>query len=128
MFDIPREHCKLSLYDIMGQMKLLNIVKKNNALKGIIIGLFSFLVLEFGTLAVMAGFETDRQWRITQYYEGNKIYYFVIFNVLIALLLGIGIATKSTTLKRVGLILNIVMFALIIGGYFYFVWLRFHLN
>jgi hypothetical protein len=110
----------------MGQMKLSNVIKENKALKGTIIGLFSFLVLEFGTLAVMAGFETDRQWRITRYYEGNKIYCFIIVNALIALLLGIGIALKSTTLKRVGLILNIVMFALIIGGYFYFVWLRFH--
>ena len=109
-------------------MNLSNMIKKNEPLKGIIIGLFSLFVLEFGTIAVTAGFNTDGQWKITQYFEGNKIYVFLTLNAFIAILLGIGIAFKFRTLKRVALVLNLIMFVMIIAGYMYFVWLRFSRN
>jgi hypothetical protein len=107
-------------------MKISNVSKIKKPFKGITIGLLVFFILEFGILCLMAGFETDRQWNIMRFYEGNKRDYFLIFNALMALLLGIGIALNLKTLKRIGMILNIAIVVLIIGGYLYFIWLRIH--
>ena len=100
---------------------MINIFKGNEILKGITFGLLSLLVLEFGTMAVLAGFDTDRIW-----YPNDVTYYsLLVFNAIIAGLLGISIAKKLRITKIIAFFLNFIVFLTIIAGYAYFVWHRF---
>ena len=101
-----------------------NIFRGNEILKGITFGLLSLFILEFGTIAVLAGFDTDRIWHC----EDVQFYLLFSFNAIIAGLLGIGIAKKLRTIKRLAYILNLIVFIMIIAGYAYFVWHRFSLG
>jgi hypothetical protein len=98
-----------------------NIFRGNEILKGITFGLLSLFILEFGTMAVLAGFYNVNIW----YYQVVPYYSFLAFNAIIAGLLGIGIAKKLRTIKRLAYILNLIVFIMIIAGYVYFVWYRF---
>jgi hypothetical protein len=103
-------------------MKFTDMLKWNATTKGIIFGLFFVFILEFGTLAVIAGFETERQWWIL--YLEDYEYLVIGFNFVIAGLLGIGIAKKLRSRTRLAFILNLVMLILILAGYSYFLWIR----
>jgi hypothetical protein len=98
-----------------------NIFKGNEVLKGIFFGLLSLFILEFGSMVVLAGFYNFGIWHY------NDVLYSLLlaFNAIIAGLLGIGIAKKLRTIKRLAYILNLIVFIMIIAGYTYFLWFRF---
>jgi hypothetical protein len=102
-------------------MSLLNIFRKNETLKGIVLGLLALFILEFGTLAVIAGFSTEN----ILYFENIQYFCLLGFNAIISVLMGIGIAKKWKIVKRITYILSLVIFIMIIAGYAYFVWFRF---
>ena len=97
-----------------------NIFKGDETLKGIAFGLLSLLVLEFGTMSVLAGFYTDRIWHYDRVIYDSLL----ALNAIIAGLLGVSIAKELKKTKRLAYILNLVMFLLIIAGYAYFLWYR----
>jgi peptidoglycan/LPS O-acetylase OafA/YrhL len=101
-------------------MPMKNIFKGDETLKGIAFGLLSLLVLEFGTMSVLAGFDNDHIWQ----HNNIRYYSLLILNALIAGLLGVSIAKELKKTKRLAYILNLVMFLLIIAGYAYFLWYR----
>ena len=94
---------------------------KNEILKGIILGLLSLFVLEFGTMAVLAGFYNENIW----YYQDTQYSLLLLFNAIIAGLLGVSIAKNLKAIKKWAYILNLGMLGVIIAGYAYFVWFRF---
>jgi hypothetical protein len=100
---------------------MLNIFRGNEIFKGITFGFLSLFILEFGTIAVLAGFNTEGIYN----YENIQYYYLLLaFNAIIAGLLGTGIALKLKKIKRLAYILNLIVFLMIIAGYGYFVWHR----
>lgn len=102
-------------------MKILNIIKLNESLKGLILGLLCLFILEFGTIAVMAGFATIGLWN----YENIQYYYLLlIFNAIISSLIFIGIAKKIIIIKIMAFIFSIIIIIMIIAGYSYFLWFR----
>lgn len=105
-------------------MDLLKFINKYQIVSAIIIGLLSLFILVFGTICVFAGFATEEIW----YWYSEQpqyVYLSMTINVLAAGLLGIGIAKKLKSLKRIGCILNLIILALIIAGYAFFLWVRF---
>jgi hypothetical protein len=72
-----------------------NIFKGNEILKGIVFGLLSLFILEFGSMVVIAGFNNVHIW----YYSDPPYYLLYAFNAIIAVLLGIGVAKKIALLQ-----------------------------
>jgi hypothetical protein len=102
-------------------------MKINSTLKGVIVGVLSCTILEFGTIAVLAGFETEK---IHSFYGvgGLSTYLLLLFIILfITALLGISIALGYNLTKKITLILSISIFVFIISAYGYFIWHRFNM-
>ena len=99
---------------------MVSIFRGNEILKGITFGLLSLFILEFGTFAVIVGFETDRIWHLR-----NATPALVSISAIIAVLLGIGIACRLKRIRRLAFIFALVVFIMIIAGYAYFVCNRF---
>ena len=92
-----------------------NIPKRNRKAKGWIAGSLFLFALEFGTIAVLAGFSTDGIW----HYE-RSVYYSVLgFNALIAVSLGFAIG-KQLKITKFLLILNILACISVLAGYSFF--------
>jgi hypothetical protein len=94
--------------------------RENTKLKGILFGLLSLFILEFGTLAVITGFETVGilHLRPVPYYS------LLAFNSIVAGSLGIAVIKRSKITKYLAL-MNILVAIFIFSGYGYFVWYRF---
>lgn len=104
-------------------MSISNSFKHNQILRGILFSVLSLIILEFGTVAVIAGFTTAHILEV----ESNKYYLLLVLNAIIAGLLGIGIAKKMRTIKRIAYILNLTILVIIIASYAFFIWFR-HLH
>jgi hypothetical protein len=104
-------------------MKLKNNIFNNQIFKGIILGLLSLFILEFGTLAVIAGFNTERQLWISNIEDYE--YILLIINLILAGLLGAGVAKQIKSIKILAYILNLIMLTVILVAYGCFLWIRF---
>ena len=100
---------------------MINVFKGNLILKGITFGFLSLFVLESGTIAVLAGFYNFRIWN----YDDVTYYSILVFNAVIALVLGTSIAKKLNTIQKITYTLNFVIFLMILAGYAYVLWYRF---
>lgn len=102
-------------------------MKINSTLKGVIVGVLSCAILEFGTIAVIAGFETDNIYSL--YGVGGLTIYLLLLVVIffITALLGISIARGYNLTKKITLVLSVSIFIIIICAYGYFIWHRFNM-
>ncbi len=105
---------------------MVKLFRGNETVKGITFSLLSLIILESGTVWTLAALHSIRKWDINENIQ--YFYLSLVFNSIIAGLLGVGIAKKFRNIKKIAYILNIIVFIMIIAGYAYFVWYRFSHN
>ena len=70
---------------------IISNILKNETIKGITLSLLSLAILEIGTISILAGLSNEG----ILYYGDVEYYSLLVFNAIIAGLLGIGIVRRN---------------------------------
>ncbi len=102
------------------------MVKINNTVKGIIIGVLACGLLGFGALADVAYLDLDGHVDFSGFWGDTKYFSPIAFAIIVGILLGISTASQSRPLKKISIVLTIILGMVILGVFAYCVWYRFN--